>query len=160
MRAHTTAMILLGLGLGACRGDEPEPCTLDADLGAGCGLVMGDAELRLGDSLDAMVEAHGEPGWVDLGAAGSRFDYTEKGVTGFSSDGLTVSSLLVASPYTGATVEGLALGVEELEVPRTISAGNGSPFLPILWFPELGIGFESAEGAVVRIHLFPIQEAW
>lgn len=159
MTARTTTL-LLGLTLAACRGDEPEPCTMDADLSAGCGLVMGDGELRLGDSLDALVEAHGVPTWVELGSAGLRFDYAAHGVAGLSGDGLTVSSLLVVDPYGGSTGDGLGLGVEELEVPRTISAGNSSPFLPILWFPELGIGFESTDGAVARIHLFPVQEAW
>jgi hypothetical protein len=160
MNARILTSALLLLGLFACKKDDAELCALDADLTAGCGLVMGEGELRLGDSLDAMVEAHGEPAWLDLGTAGRRFDYGEHGVAGFSADEVTVSSLLVADPFAGTTADALGLGVEELEVPRTISAGNGSPYLPITWFPELGIGFESAEGVVVRIHLFPAQDAW
>ena len=158
MTTRTTILALLGLGLGACKNNDL--CTLDADITGGCGLVMADGELRLGDTLEAMVDAHGEPSWVDLGSAGRRFDYGDQGSAGISGDGLAVSSLLVTDPWQGSTIDGLILGVEELEVPRTISAGVGSPFVPVLWFPELGIGFESAEATVIRMHIFTPQETW
>jgi hypothetical protein len=158
MTIRIAHLALLTLALGAC--NKQRPCELDADITAGCGLELADGALRLGGSLEEMTATHGDPTWTDLGSAGTRFAYADQGVTGMSSDGLTVSTLLVTAPYAGATVDGLAIGEDALEAPQTLGAGMASPWQDIHWHPELGIGFESAEGAITRIHLIPARDTW
>jgi hypothetical protein len=149
---------LLGLGLLACGGDPP--CALDADISGGCGVMMGEEPLRLGDEIEAMIGVHGEPSWVELGSAGRWFDYTEQGVSGASADGVSVDSLLLAAPFSSTTADGLGIGSDELAVPQTLGAGQGSPWMSLNWQLEHGLGFESQDGAVSRIHLIPAQEPW
>ncbi len=150
MSARITMLGLLALA-SAC----DRPCKLHTDITEGCGVELADGPLRLGDELEAMEKRHGEPAWVDLGSAGQRFDYADQGVAGMSSDGLTVASLLVYAPYAGATADGLALGTEELAAPQTLGAGTTSPWQDINWHHDIGIGFESQDGAVSRIHVIP-----
>jgi hypothetical protein len=158
MNPRITSLTMLAMALGAC--DKQRPCELDADITAGCGLELADGALRLGDPLDEMTAAHGDPTWTELGSAGTRFDYGDQGVVGMSADGLTVSTLLVAAPYAGVTVDGLAIGDDALSAPQTLGAGMASPWQDINWHPDQGIGFESTEGAITRIHLIPARDTW
>ncbi len=152
-----TVVVAVAVSIGC---NKERPCELDADITAGCGLELADGALRIGDELEAMAETHGEPSWVDLGSAGQRFDYGDQGVSGTSSDGLTVATLLAYAPYAGATVDGLALGDDQLSAPQTLGAGMASPWQETNWHPELGIGFESADGVISRIHLIAPRESW
>ncbi len=158
MTARILLSALLGLGLMGCKGDPP--CALDDAITGGCGVQLADGELRVGGSLEAMVVTIGEPSWVDLGSAGQRFDYSDLGVTGFSRDGLVIDSLRVSAPFEGTTADGIGLGMSILEVPQTMGAGQGSPWVELNWQLTAGLGFEYEADTITRIHIVPTQEPW
>ena len=158
MTARTGWIVLLSCCISACNKDDG--CPMEAEITPGCGVLVGGEPLRIGDTVDTVTEAHGEPTWLELGAAGTRFDYPSDGVTGFASADEVVTSVQVGSAFAGNTPDELSVGSTLTQVQAAHGAATTDPYTGAQHYPELGISFEISDEAVERVHVFAPQKDW
>ena len=160
-RSVVAFIALLALGCGS------EGAGADADAGGGGlaapivlgeGIRIGGEVLRLGDDWEGARARLGAPdAELDLGDLGARVTYASHGVAlglEAEAEGLTVTSILVSTAFTGATADGLAPGLPLADLPASLDEPRPDPFMGLLRYPDLGLTIEPDGDAVGRVHLY------
>lgn len=143
-----------------CNEDPVSECGVDAAISPGCGVLVGEAAVRLHDAREDLLTRIGSPDTaVDLANVG-RHDT-------FETPGLAIlyaveaphpaQGLIALGGFAGTTAEGLGIGSSRADVEAAYGAGVVDPFLGSAWYLDRGIGFEFAADAVTRIHVVPAE---
>ncbi len=161
----TVAVLLAGLAAGcgsngssseadATSEDNGTPASVAATILPGLGVLSGAASLSLGDSLAEMKEALGEPSRLrSLGAAGTMFDYPNRGLSGLLDEDGKVVALYLAAESAGKTDDGAGIGSTMDELETQLGKGENDPFLQGSWHDSKGLVFELTDGIVTRVHV-------
>lgn len=146
-------LLVLASMLVGCRDDA---CTLVAPITPGCGVVDGEAEIRLGDPAAAVEAALGgfsEEG--DLGLLGTRFAGADRTVSGRLVDGV-VEAVTVHEGFTGTTAGGLGVGSPTDAIVTEFGEPVVDPFTHAWVYAGTGLTVELEQlFAVERIQVTP-----
>ena len=138
-------VVFTGSSLGCGR-----TCGLNAEVGGACGVVIGDAEVRLGDSRQAVEDALGPADSVrDLGALGAQFHYGSHGLGGlYDGPEGVVTSVVVAGGYGGQTEAGIGIGSTLASASTAYPDARVEPYSGALIVDGQGLAL-SVEGDLV-----------
>ncbi len=142
-------------------GCKDDGCAMKHAITPGCGILVEDLTLRLGDGLDELTALYGQPETTDLGAAGLRHDFEALGTTVFcSTEPQVVTSLMITEGFEGRTADDLGLASSEADITAALGPGTTAPYLSASWYGSLGIGFELDSGQAARVHVFYADDGW
>lgn len=141
-------------GADAAPADTGKQPPVAATILPGLGVLSGGASLSLGDSQAEMTDALGEPLRLrSLGAAGTLFDYPDRGFSGLLDVGGNVAAIYLAPTSAAMTDDGLGIGSTVDELGADLGEAANDPFLKGEWYADKGLVFELDGGAVVRVHV-------
>ena len=159
MRVNDVVAILavaLALAASGCKEEPDAGCDLDADIVPGCGVRVGEEEVRLLDERGEVLTRIGDPDTALSFSDAGLFD-------AFEGSGLTlhyrdeapflVHGIIALEGFSGTTVEGVGIGSERATVEAVCGTPAVDPFLGSAWYLDRGIGFEFDGDTVSRIHV-------